>query len=227
MPNPTPDPGVDEWVLASAAEVARNVARHGVSITWSEAAERLRRTVELLSGQVFVIDDGGTFTPLPQQETPRWQETGFAESVACAAVHYAGQPYYPENPQSSRVELAVPWDTATALVHLLSALLVARLTGPTPSCDQEQVEAAQLLNRLSADVAFEFSRDDHELLGDEEKVGERVYLLMQSCDVWQALDLLGNGREALRLAGVTDMEILDLTLWEARCWLFGPYEQAS
>ena len=108
MPNPTPDPGVDEWVLASAAEVARNVARHGVSITWSEAAERLRRTVELLSGQVFVIDDGGTFTPLPQQETPRWQETGFAESVACAAVHYAGQPYYPENPQSSRVELAVP-----------------------------------------------------------------------------------------------------------------------
>src|SRR3546814_2404064 len=43
MPNPTPDPGVDEWVLASAAEVARNVARHGVPITWSEAAERLRR----------------------------------------------------------------------------------------------------------------------------------------------------------------------------------------
>src|SRR3546814_19272051 len=83
MPNPTPDPGVDEWVLASAAEVARNVARHGVPITWSEAAERLRRTVELLSGQVFVIDDGGTFTPLPQQDTPRWQETGFAESVAC------------------------------------------------------------------------------------------------------------------------------------------------
>lgn len=227
MPNPTPDPGVDEWVLASAAEVARNVARHGVSITWLEAAERLRRTVEVLSGQVFVIDDGGTFTPLPQQETPRWQETGFAESVACAAVHYAGQPYYPENPQSSRVELAVPWDTATALVHLLSALLVARLTGPTPSCDQEQVEAAQLLNRLSADVAFEFSRDDYELLGDEEKVGERVYLLMQSCDVWQALDLLGSRRDALRLAGVTDMEILDLTLWEARCWLFGPYEQAS
>ena len=75
-------------------------------------------------------------TALPQQETPRWQETGFAESVACAAVHYAGQPYYPENPQSSRIELAVPWDTATALVHLLSALLVARLTGPTPSCDQ-------------------------------------------------------------------------------------------
>lgn len=95
-------------VLASAAEVARSVARHGVSITWSEAAARLRRTVELLSGQVFVINDGGTFTPLPQQETPRWQETGFAESVACAAVHYAGQPYYPENPQSSRVELAVP-----------------------------------------------------------------------------------------------------------------------
>ena len=199
MPNPTPDPGVDEWVLASAAEVARNVARHGVPITWSEAAERLRRTVELLSGPVFVVDDGGTFTPLPQQEIPRWQETGFAESVACAAVHYAGQPYYPENPQSSRVELAVPWDAATALVHL-----------------------------LNADVAFEFSRDDDELLGDEEKVvGERVYLLMQSCDVWQALDLLGNGREALRLAGVTDMEILDLTLWEASCWLFGPYEQAS
>ena len=91
---------IDEWVLASAAEVARNVARHGVPITWSEAAERLRRTVELLSGPVFVIDDGGTFTPLPQQETPRWQETGFAESVACAAVHYAGQPYYPENPQT-------------------------------------------------------------------------------------------------------------------------------
>lgn len=99
MPDPTPDPGVDEWVLASAAEVARNVARHGVSITWSEAAERLRRTVELSSGQVFVIDDGGTFTPLPQQETPRWQETGFAESVACAAVHYAGQPYYPRTPR--------------------------------------------------------------------------------------------------------------------------------
>ncbi|MDZ4236478.1 MAG: hypothetical protein U1C73_22600, partial [Dietzia sp.] len=155
----TPRTDIDEWVLASAAEVARNVARHGVPITWSEAAERLRRTVELLSGQVFVIDDGGTFTPLPQQETPRWQETGFAESVACAAVHYAGQPYYPENPQSSRVELAVPWDTATALVHLLSALVVARLTGPTPSCNQEQVEAARLLNRLSADVAFEFSRD--------------------------------------------------------------------
>jgi hypothetical protein len=68
---------------------------------------------------------------------------------------------------------------------------------------------------------------DEALLGDEEKVGERVYLLMQSCDVWQAVDLLGNGREALRLDGVTDMEILDLTLWEARCWLFGPYEQAS
>jgi hypothetical protein len=34
-------------------------------------------------------------------------------------------------------------------------------------------------------------------------------------------------REALRLAGITDMEILDLTLWEASCWLFGPYEQAS
>jgi len=155
------------------------------------------------------------------------EETGFADSVACAAVHYAGQPYYPENPQSSRVELAVPWDTATALVHLLSALLVARLTGPTPSCNQEQVEAAQLLNRLSADVAFEFSRDDDALLGDEEKVGERVYLLMRSCDVWQALELLDNGREALRLAGVTDMEILDLTLWEASRWLFGPYEQAS
>lgn len=155
----TPRNDVDEWVLASAAEVARNVARHGVPITWSEAAERLRRTVELLSGPVFVIDDGGTFTPLPQQEIPLWQETGFAESVACAAVHYAGQPYYPENPKSSRVELAVPWDTATALVHLLSALLVARLTGPTPSCNQEQVEAAQLLNRLSDDVAFEFSRD--------------------------------------------------------------------
>ena len=76
-------------------------------------------------------------------------------------------------------------------------------------------------------MAFEFSRDDDELLGDEEKVGERVYLLMQSCDVWQALNLLGNEREVLRLAGVTDMEILDLTLWEARCWLFGPYEQAS
>lgn len=139
----TPRTDVDEWVLASAAEVTRNVARHGVPITWSEAAERLRRTVELLSAPVFVIDDGGTFTPLPQQETPRWQETGFAESVACAAVHYAGQPYYPENPQTSRVELAIPWDTATALVHLLSALLVARLTGPTPSCNQEQVEAAQ------------------------------------------------------------------------------------
>ena len=108
---------------------------------------------KLLSAPVFVQDDGGTFTPLPQQETPQWQETGFAESVACAAVHYAGQPYYPENPQSSRVELAVPWDTATALVHLLSAILVARLTGPTPSCNQEQVEAARLLNRLSADVA--------------------------------------------------------------------------
>lgn len=27
--------------LASAAEVTRNVARHGVPITWSEAAERL------------------------------------------------------------------------------------------------------------------------------------------------------------------------------------------
>ena len=65
MPNPSPDPGVDEWVLASAAEVARNVARHGVSITWSDGAERLRRTVERLSGQVFGIDDGGTFTPLP------------------------------------------------------------------------------------------------------------------------------------------------------------------
>src|SRR3546814_7870551 len=75
-----------------------------------------------MSGPVFVIDDGGTFTPLPQQEIPRWQETGFVESVACAAVHYAGQPYFPENPQTSRVELAVPWDTATALVHLLSAL---------------------------------------------------------------------------------------------------------
>ena len=86
MPNPTPDPGVDEWVLASAAEVARNVARHGVPITWSEAAERLRRTAELLSAPLFVIDDGGTFTPLPQQGTPRWQETGFVESVACAAV---------------------------------------------------------------------------------------------------------------------------------------------
>ena len=95
----TPRNDVDEWVLASAAEVARNVARHGVPITWSEAAERLRRTVELLSGPVFVIDDGGTFTPLPQQEIPLWQETGFAESVACAAVHYAGQPYYPENPR--------------------------------------------------------------------------------------------------------------------------------
>lgn len=57
--------------------------------------------------------------------------------------------------------------------------------------------------------------------------GSAPYLLMQSCNVWEALDLLGNGREALRLAGVTDMEILDLTLREARCWLFGPYEQAS
>jgi len=199
----TPRTDVDEWVLASAAEVAQNVARHGVPITWSEAAERLRHTVELLSGPVFVVDDGGTFTPLPQQEIPRWQETGFAESVACAAVHYAGQPYYPENPQSSRVELAVPWDTATALVHLLSALLVARLTGPTPSCNQEQVEAAQLLNRLSADVAFEFSRDDDALLGDEEKVGERVYLLMQSCDVWQALDLLVYIRLVPRLVPTT------------------------
>ena len=41
----TPRTDIDEWVLASAAEVARNVARHGVPITWSEAAERLRRTV--------------------------------------------------------------------------------------------------------------------------------------------------------------------------------------
>ena len=114
----TPRTDIDEWVLASAAEVARNVARHGVPITWSEAAERLRRTVELLSGPVFVIDDRGTFTPLPQQEIPRWQEAGFAESVACAAVHYAGQPYYPENPQTSRVELAVPWAPGSRRVQL-------------------------------------------------------------------------------------------------------------
>lgn len=39
----TPRTDIDEWVLASAAEVARNVARHGVLITWSETAERLRR----------------------------------------------------------------------------------------------------------------------------------------------------------------------------------------
>ncbi len=63
----TPRTDVDEWVLASAAEVARNVARHGVPITWSAAAERLRHTVELLSGPVFVVDDGGTFTPFPDR----------------------------------------------------------------------------------------------------------------------------------------------------------------
>src|SRR3546814_4340526 len=117
----------------------------------------MRRSVEVFAGEVFGIDDGGTFTPLPQQETPRWQETGFAESVACAAVHYAGQPYYPENPQSSRVELAVPWDTATALVHLLSALLVARLTGPTPSCDQEQVRSEEHTSELQSLMRISYS----------------------------------------------------------------------
>jgi|LULI01.1.fsa_nt_gb hypothetical protein len=36
----------------------------------------------------------------PAGDSPVAEETGFADSVACAAVHYAGQPYYPENPQT-------------------------------------------------------------------------------------------------------------------------------
>jgi hypothetical protein len=227
VPNSAETPEVDGWVLANAAEVARNIERHGIPTTWSEAAERLRRTAELMSCPIVVPDDGGKLTSLPQEGAPLWQQVGFAESVACAAVHYAGQPYYPEDPQGSRVEIAIPWGTASALVHLLSALLVARLTVPTPSGDEDCVGAAHLLSRLSLDVAFELSRDDDDLLGEEEMVGERVYLLMRSCDVWQALDLLSSGREALRLAGTADMESLDLTLWDARSWLFGPHQEAS
>lgn len=226
MPNPRSEPDFDEWVQANAAEVARNVARHDVPITWSEAAERLRRTVRMLSGPVLGVDDGGALTPMAPQEPDPWKQAGFAESVACAAVHHAGQPYYPESPENSPVELAVPWDTATALVHLLSALMVARLTDPDSNARPEQAEVAQLLHRLSADVAFEFSRDDDDLLADAEKVGERVYLLMQCRDVWQAVDLLGREREALRLAGLTDIEAFDLTLWEAHRWLFGPFAVA-
>lgn len=105
----TPRTDVDQWVLASAAEVARNVARHGVPITCSEAAERLRPTVEPVSGPVFVLDDDGTFTPLPQQEIPRWQERPGSQTLS-PALPFTTQasPTTPRTPRPSESSSRFP-----------------------------------------------------------------------------------------------------------------------
>ncbi|WP_182481561.1 hypothetical protein [Nocardioides immobilis] len=110
---------VEEWAVDAAGEVIAHVERHGLSISWSEAHERL--LIEAGCGPTAAAagDDGEVHSlvnPLG------WQHPDFNESVAATHVHWRGHPFHPLR-ADSEVPVGVPVGTVVEAVSRLTFLV--------------------------------------------------------------------------------------------------------
>lgn len=225
--------GLDDWVLENTSRVVADLERHGFTVTWSEAHERLMDIARFLirppvpagdSVQVDVADScrGGLPTPVD-----------LAEEAVSTYVHFNGRAYFPVDPEHSNIGIAVPWDIAGQLCTRLSLLLQQRIaSGDSAS---ELAELAVLVVATTGRIAdtLEMFCDD-EGTSDERVEGCR-YLLLRSRDVWQAEQLLrttnwDTARDDVELAeavgpglldDLTDESELHAFLWDLDWWITG------
>ncbi len=226
---------LEGWALENAAAVVENVERHGIPLTWSEAHQRLIRTAALVDAPEYVVQPDAPPTLIERVDTtPPWQRPGFAEEVACGAVHYAGKRYVPRDPDASDVGVAVPWSVAAETVQRLNFVLALRLEGAHLDNDHDGlVSLALLLVRLSADVAAELNWTGDEDIVADDKINGRRYLLVRSADIRHATRYLRESEAMVTTADtetavsefspglhafMTDPEALNSLLWELDWW---------
>lgn len=257
------DPGYEtpeEWALKNAALMAELTARNGVELTWAEAHQALLAANMLVEVPMFApTGDGGQYEEIPTLPGAAvgWRDPSFVESVACGRVLFEGKIYVPGNPSASKVEIAMPWGVAGQLTSRLAFVLSCHARGQLPSIDA--VEVSTLLANLTFCVSNElhFSADDQENEDDapeakalhagwaggelperrHDLVEGHCYLLMRSCDVHRAAQILAETRAGLAAVGdgtasadavdlepnlaefMTDPDLCDEFLWELDHWI--------
>lgn len=225
---------LENWALENAPRVVRDVERHGLTLSWSEAHERLLQIASFMELPAYLDEGNGELVPLTQVESPLWhRRRDFAEDVAGAIVHYEGKIFFPADPAKSSTPIAVPWAVASELVTRLSFLLTGKLGSVKTNRELDAMrEIASLVLSLSARVA-----DQMAWIGDDDFTDDRIegqrYLLMCANEVWRAAVLLRDAAGPLGLDGessdtglddglgayLTDRQEVDTFLWELERWI--------
>lgn len=228
----------DEWALENAAQLVAHVERHGLTMTWSEAQDQLRRCTRFLEIPAYVDDGEAVWClspPLFQHGGGRTSRTRWrpAMSSGSAGTLLPGEPRVVGNGDRDA------WGLAGELVMRLSALLTARMRAAATAPEiQSLIDLSVLVVNLSSRVSQEMTwiEEDGErcVTTDDE-----AYLLMRARDLWQAATLLREARgssptcDAGPVPGVDEAvgshlaeeRAADAFLWDLDWWITERVEQ--
>jgi hypothetical protein len=184
---------VEEWAVEAAGEVIAHVERHGLSISWSEAHERV--LIEAGRGPMVVAagDHGEVHSfvnPLGRKHPD------FNESVAAAHVHWLGRAFHPLR-ADSEVPVGVPVGTVVEAMSRLTFLLQLCVEASRDGIETREV--AGLVTTLSWHLGDNYLCDLEEGVPID-KIDGSDYLIVVAREIAAAITFLEFGAGLLASA---------------------------
>lgn len=186
---------VEEWAVEAAGEVIAHVERHGLSISWSEAHERV--LIEAGRGPMVDVaagDDGEVHSlvnPLG------WKHPDFIESVAASHVHWLGRAFHPLC-ADSEVPVGVPVGTVVEALSRLTFLLQLCVDASRDGIETREV--AGLVTTLGWHLGDDYLCDLQEGVA-KDNIDGSDYLIVVAREIAAAIRFLEFGEGLLASAG--------------------------